>query len=169
MILIMQTRLRIEEKALRISQHIDEKVECFRRRLDHAPKIAFRDFYWERYVLYRTFQRRAFLLVINLRNPKKFGECSFLNTTPNEYKKQKAQRVEQGELKFQRKHTYATWFYGTGLHQDYGKFICDKCCREFYHSPSRIKRAGKIVYDSACGYCTNDIITRDYNTQPPYL
>lgn len=74
----------------------------------------------------------------------------------------KAKRTE--ELKT--KHRYSPWFLQTSLEADYGTFVCEKCNRKFYHSPSGISINSKKVYDCCCGYCTNEIIKQDWSETP---
>jgi hypothetical protein len=64
---------------------------------------------------------------------------------------------------------YEPWFMSDSLEADYGQYTCDRCQREFYHSPSTItSRAGTTVYTCCCGHCTNALLGRDYAGQLPY-
>lgn len=156
------------ERAIRVGLYIEAKVSFYRSKWEKARKQENRQYYWHKYNLYHDFLDRAFHLVLNLRNPQKFGVPKFrlLTKTPEQYRRQEAERIAKGKAKFENLHEFEPWFFGTGLHQDYGTFTCSNCKREFFHSPSRIKKAGKIIYNCACGHCTNDIINRDYNSQP---
>ena len=70
------------------------------------------------------------------------------------------------------KHYYSPWFLRTSLDNDYGSFVCDKCNREFYHSPSTItygvdgEEEKKQIYNCCCGHCTNLIIYKDWCSTP---
>jgi len=158
------------ESAIGIAKHIEHKKDLFYKKADRARSTEKRSEHWERYKLYSNFSSRAFDLIWKLRNPKKFGQekFSFLIPTLADYKKREAERIAKGKEKFENLHTYSVWFLGTGLHHDYGTFICSRCKREFYHSPSRISKAGKIVFQCACGHCTNEIIIRDYRCDAPF-
>ncbi|KAB2913951.1 MAG: hypothetical protein F9K23_15900 [Bacteroidetes bacterium] len=73
---------------------------------------------------------------------------------------------EKRRTEFENKHTYSPWFYSNSFSADYGTYTCDSCQRTFHHSPSTIKLAGKVVYNCACGSCTNSIIYRDWRRNP---
>lgn len=76
------------------------------------------------------------------------------------------EKKEERRIEFQTKHTYSMWFFSNSLGADYGQYQCNNCQRTFYHSPATIKLAAKVVYACACGYCTNNIIERDWNETP---
>ncbi len=63
-------------------------------------------------------------------------------------------------------HTYEMWFMQNRLGADYGSFLCDKCDRRFYHSPSTIYHDHQEKYSCCCGYCTNEMIYRDWGEKP---
>lgn len=68
------------------------------------------------------------------------------------------------------KRTYAAWYLSLSLTADYGTFYCDKCSREFFHSPSIIYQGGgddaPVLYKCCCGNCTNNIIWEDHKCTP---
>ena len=158
------------DRILSIAKYIEDKVKFFDKKSERARRADVCDEYLDQLRLFRAFSNRAFHLIFDVRNPKKFGDhkFSFLKLTPEEWRKGEEKRKAEGREKFETLHTYSTWFYGTGLYQDYGQYTCDKCGRKFYHSPSIIRRAAKEVYHCCCGYCTNDIITRDYGCKEPF-
>jgi hypothetical protein len=65
-----------------------------------------------------------------------------------------------------KQHTYSMWFLQNRLNADYGRFTCERCKREFYHSPSAIYYDDKEKYECCCGHCTNEIIHQDWNARP---
>lgn len=154
------------DRAIEIAKHIESQAQTFRAKYDRARRPDYRERYWEKYCLYRDFSNRAFHLIFNLRHPKRFGIRSLLYQTPEEFRKRQQNRIAKGKERFERLHTYSTWFMQTSFRSDYGTYKCNKCGRVFYHSPSTIYRAKAVVYNCACGYCTNDIIKSDYNQEP---
>lgn len=86
----------------------------------------------------------------------------FIRADYNYRMKEKEKRAKE----FRAKHRFDVWFMQTSLSADYGSFICDKCNRNFYHSPARITLAGKTIYNCCCGYCTNEIVGQDWEKTP---
>lgn len=81
------------------------------------------------------------------------------NFNRERWAKHRAQRIEEGKKRFLTSYTYSLWFLSNSTTADYGEFECDSCGRTFYHSPSTIRKAGKLVYNCCCGRCTNELIT----------
>lgn len=155
-------------RAIEIAKYIDEKVKFFDKKREKARKHENYEAYREKFWFYYKFQSRAFHLIMDLRSHKRFGDSRFrfLNLTIDQYKKREAERIAKGREIFQSKHKYSLHFFQSGLHQDYGMFKCDKCCGVFYHSPSTITKANKVVYAYTCGHCTNEIIGEDWGSKP---
>lgn len=63
-------------------------------------------------------------------------------------------------------HTYELWYMQNSLEADYGSFTCDKCGSSFYHSPSTIYYHHVVKYHCCCGYCTNEIILKEWLEKP---
>jgi hypothetical protein len=63
-------------------------------------------------------------------------------------------------------HTYELWFMQSRLQADYGSFSCDICGRNFYHSPSIIYYNHAVKHNCCCGYCTNQIIYKEWGEKP---
>jgi hypothetical protein len=63
-------------------------------------------------------------------------------------------------------HTYELWYMQNSLAADYGSFTCDQCSRNFYHSPATIYCRQQVKYACCCGYCTNEIIYKDWYEKP---
>lgn len=80
--------------------------------------------------------------------------------------KYRLEQKEKRKIEFENKHRYSPWFYSNSFGADYGTYSCDACKRNFHHSPSTITLAGKVVYNCACGNCTNSIIYRDWKEYP---
>lgn len=122
--------------------------------------------YW--FTKYSLIHKITYQYYVNRRMPAyQFGEVSPVREwTKNQYKRAEIERVESGKQKFQTLHYYVPWFFGTSLRDDYGTYTCDRCGRTFYHSPSKITKAAKTVFTCCCGYCTNEIISRDHGSSP---
>lgn len=54
--------------------------------------------------------------------------------------------------------TYSLWYPSNHLHFEAGNFTCERCNLGFTHSPATIKRGAKVLYDSCCGECSNELI-----------
>lgn len=159
------------DRCIAIGKHTEERVKYFDKKVDLARNDNTREKHYTSLKLYRNFNHRVFNLIFSLKYPKEFGESNawerFTSYRSSEqYKKQEAERIATGKEKFYTKHYYSMWFMSNSLGADYGTHTCDKCGRVFHHSPSRITKAAKQVYDCVCGYCTNEIIHRDWNSTP---
>lgn len=82
----------------------------------------------------------------------------------SEYKARLRRKEEKKQLHLS-SHKYSLHFFSNSLNADYGTFVCERCGCEFYHSPSTILLAGKVIYQYCCGYCTNAIIQADWGEQ----
>lgn len=121
-----------------------------------ARKASNQEKYWEKAMKYQVAKSKSYALLRILRS----------YYSPKEtYLSEKREKEERKQL-FLNKHTYGMWFFSQSFNADYGSYRCGVCYRTFYHSPSTIKKAGKVVYGCACGYCTNEIIGADWNEQP---
>lgn len=157
-----------ESRIISLCNYTDEKASYYRKKYDRARKSQSIDLNFKKYKLYKSFSRRSFDLLMSIRcGYNLFGRPSkYILMTSQQYLKSEKERIEKGRHRFLNLHTYGTWFYQTGLHCDYGTFTCEICGSKFYHSPSRIRKAAKVIYNCACGHCTNEIINADYGKQP---
>ncbi|MCZ8020205.1 MAG: hypothetical protein O9302_03240 [Cyclobacteriaceae bacterium] len=113
-----------------------------------------------KYKLYQYFAERAHNLLFNLKFPKQFGTVPDWLKLEYKYcllhkKEQKAKRKKE----FEKNYRVQVHFMQTSLSADYGSFTCEKCNRNFYHSPSTILLGKALLYKTCCGYCVNDMLS----------
>lgn len=168
----METKnIALEEKLNKLKkmhQHFRNRETEYSKKAKRARSWEKRDDYDDLRRVYSQLQMRTIDLSFMVR--ARYADQRIISVVDSErirsdyqYRLQrKKERAE--ELKI--KHRYAPWFLQTSLDADYGTFVCDKCNRQFYHSPSSISLNGKKVYDCCCGHCTNIIIGRDWDETP---
>lgn len=157
------------ENLKKLNLYFIEKREFYRKKMMRARNIETCEINSEKYKLYYSLSRRASDLAYNVRRrflyDKSIIDWGDADRAKIEYEVRLKRKAEGREI-FLSRHKYALWFLGASLGADYGTFTCDKCGFTFYHSPSTIKLAGKVVYDCCCGNCTNSIINRDWGEEP---
>lgn len=159
------TRTQRQTRIRQLIQELELIKDRYWKKYERARSEHRQNFYWNQYiilrnVIYRYYQSR--FIYVN-----RFGEPDILQSKQASYYKQdEAVRIERGRNKFLNTHFYTSWFFGMSLSDDYGTYQCDYCNRTFHHSPSKITKAAKTVYECCCGYCTNEIIQRDHKELP---
>ncbi|WP_288424238.1 hypothetical protein [uncultured Spirosoma sp.] len=148
-------------------------TQFYYQKYERARKLEKQDYYWQRYDRLAKFTRKRDLTFTRLIFNSRFGQSSqfvfgYVERARAEawWRDQVADRQRRGREKFEKLHTYAPWFMSLSVGADYGHWDCEYCGRHFYHSPSTIKRAAKVVYECVCGHCTNQIIERDHGHFP---
>jgi hypothetical protein len=152
------------DRLIELHQSLCEKADQCHKKAMRARTIKMIDHWHDARQLYYRWETRARDLIYITRFPKVKGSFAHASSQ-KEYQYWLAEK-EKRRQNFLNKHRYATWFMQTSFGSDYGSYSCDKCGRTFYHSPSTITKAAKEVYHCCCGYCTNEIIKRDWNEQP---
>ena len=157
------------EKLKRLNSSFLEKKELHRKKMMRARKFETEEFHSEKYKLYYLLSSRASDLAYNIRRhflyEKRITDWGDAENIKMDYRIRLSKKAK-GRENYLTKHKYGLWFLGSSLGADYGEFTCDKCGCTFYHSPSEITLAGKVVYNCCCGHCTNSIINRDWGEEP---
>ena len=115
---------------------------------------------WDLDIEVRVKLNQAEMLLRLFEKNRKFGQLTrydkdMLELDYKHYNRRLLERKAERKKQFETKATYETMFYSTSLNADYGQFVCSKCGRTFYHSPSKIYRGKNLIISHICGYCTN--------------
>lgn len=157
------------EKLKRLNEFFSGKREFYRKKMMLARKIETCESAKEKYDLYYSLSRRTSDLAYNVRRRFLYDQKTIDWGDAENFRIEynvRLQKKAEGRENFLTRHKYGLWFLGSSLGADYGTFYCDKCGSTFYHSPSEITLAGKVVYKCCCGNCTNSIINRDWGKEP---
>jgi hypothetical protein len=112
------------------------------------------------YKMYRNFAVRAHNRLFYLKFPKQFGTVpDWLKLEYKYYLLHKKEQKAKRKKEFETNYRVQVHFMQTSLSADYGSFSCEKCNRNFYHSPSTILLGKALLYKTCCGYCVNDMLS----------
>lgn len=157
------------EKIKRLNRSFIGKKDLHNKKMMRARKFETSEFHLEKFNLYHSLSRRASDLAYNIRRhllyDKSITDWGDAESIRIEYRL-RLDKKAKGRDNYLTKHKYGLWFLGSSLGADYGEFTCNKCGCSFYHSPSEITLAGKVIYKCCCGHCTNSIIKRDWGEEP---
>lgn len=159
------------EKLRALQTHIRQKEDFYKGKWNRARSHAGINNNYALYCQYREYDNRIYNLITLMRamyesEKEKGWAREFKHSMELGRWKGRLARKEKGRQEYLTKHKYSPWFMSNSLGADYGSYTCSKCSRLFYHSPSTITRANKEIYHCCCGYCTNEIISRDWGKDP---
>lgn len=155
-------------KLKELHQHFQNREAEYSKKLKRARSFEKSEKFNDLMRVYSLLQKRTVDLSFMVRN--RYANQRIIAEVYSEQIRRdyqyRLQRKKMRAEELRTKHRYSPWFLQTSLDADYGTFVCEKCNREFYHSPSSISLDGKKVYDCCCGHCANTIISRDWNETP---
>lgn len=162
---------RLEEKLNKLKklhQYFRYRETEYSKKAKRTRSLEKREGYYDLRKMYSLLQERTIGLIFLVR--RRYANQRIIAEVDSEqirsdYRYRLQKKKERTE-ELKTKHRYSPWFLQTSLNADYGTFVCDKCKRQFYHSPSNISINGKKIYDCCCGHCTNIIIGRDWDETP---
>lgn len=163
--MLTNSRQQRQQRIRELVDLLEQKKNLYFEKAMRARSTTKHDYWYGKYSLirkitYQYYENRRMAAY-------QFGEVSPVSEwLKSQYKRAEVERIESGKQKFLNMHFYSPWFFGTSLSGDYGTYTCDRCGRTFHHSPSKITRAAKTVFECCCGYCTNEIILRDHKSTP---
>ena len=156
------------DKLKELHQHFKDHEIEYNKKLKRARSWEKIEKYEDLSRVYSLLQERTINLSFMVRaryGNRRIRAEVYSQTIRSEYQYRLQKKKERAD-ELKTKHRYSPWFLQTSFGADYGTFVCDKCNREFYHSPSGSSLNGKKVYDCCCGHCTNEIIGRDWSEKP---
>lgn len=156
----------MEKKALDLYDYLISKEDFHRKKWERARKNETRQFHYNKMRNYSEHRFRCSTLLFSIRRNEKFGEIPyFMKLDPKRYSQRKLKEKAERRMKFESNYRIHLWFYSERLSADYGTHSCDKCNREYYHSPSTVYFGSKKKYSNCCGYCVNNLL--EHNRQEP--
>lgn len=150
------------KKAVSFFNRVNDKAKFHYKKYQRARKCETIDLHYDAYRFYSDLSSRVTTLIFSLRRNDKFGSGrNWWEVNAQEYKKRKLQEKENRKQEFENNYRVFLHFFQNSLRADYGTWICDKCARTYYHSPSDVYLGTKKKYESCCGHCVNTLMIRN--------
>ena len=152
--------------AIAIFNSLKDKAKFYNEKWRRARTSKTIDKHFETYKLYRDSSRRASDLIYRIKRNEKFGDGrQWFEMDGKKHKEYRANIKEERKLKFEENYRVHLHFLSERLGADYGIYNCDKCKREFYHSPSYVYKGAEEKYSNCCGHCVNNMMESNRQDQ----
>ncbi|WP_214112480.1 hypothetical protein [Aequorivita echinoideorum] len=145
-----------------LNKNFAHKAEYYRRKYQRARNQDIRENHYKKYRLYNDLCQRCRELFSSLVYPKKFGwGRHFWEFDAKEYIEKQAKYKQAKKDKFETAYRIHLHFFQNSFSADYGTYNCDRCKRQFHHSPSDVYLGSKKKFSHCCGHCVNTLLERN--------
>lgn len=139
------------EKARKLLAYFIERHRFFDKKWQRARKWENKEKFWGKYITYRDVRERAYQMLSNMERSEWLKQFEH-DLRLSRWQRRKEEKAEKAE-RFKVTYRVFLWYMNESTGADYGRFTCEKCKYEYFHSPRTVYLGKDKIYDCVCGYC----------------